>query len=127
MDLPHRSVKKQINATSHKLVRWDVGSCTGKKVRSVTSMPGEADTNHQSHPPLTIISLPMGCTAFGKSITLPLFYQSEEKFESSDSILALSNISSDQWEDLWKPLVTSPLNVTLRRLPKSSYINQFSQ
>ena len=45
-------------------------------------------------PPLTIISLPMGFTAFGKSITLPPFYQAEEKFESRGSFLAPSNVSS---------------------------------
>ena len=55
MDLPHRGIKKKINATSHKLVRRGVGGCMEKKGRSVTSMPGEADTNHQSHPPLTIM------------------------------------------------------------------------
>ena len=47
-------------------------------------------------PPLTIISLPMGCMAFRKSITLPPFYQAGEKFESRDSFLALSNVSSGQ-------------------------------
>ena len=69
-------------------------------------------------PPSTIISLPMGCMAFGKSITLPPFYQVEEKFKSSDSFLTFLNVSSGRWTDLWNPLVTPPLNVNLRRLPK---------
>ena len=95
-----------------------MGGYIGKKVRSVTSMPGEADTNHQSHLTFNYHKLTKGCQAFGKSITLPPFYQAEDKFESRDSFLAFSNVSSGRWTDLWKPLVTSPLNVTLRRLPK---------
>lgn len=68
--------------------------------------------------PLSIISLPMGCTAFGTPITLPPFYQAEERFESRDSFLALSNISSARWTDLWKPLIRTSLNVTARKLPQ---------
>lgn len=40
-------------------------------------------------PPLFIMELPVGCGAHGPSISVPPYYQKEEKFEEKDSFLAL--------------------------------------
>ena len=69
-------------------------------------------------PPLTIISLPMGCSDFRGSITLPPYYQAEEEFEIRASFLALSNVSSIRWVGLWEPLVEKLANLTKAKLPQ---------
>ena len=58
---------------------------------------GRSTVTIRAVPPLTVISLSMGCSAFGGSITLPPYYQSEEEFQTRDSFLALSNVSSSRW------------------------------
>ena len=79
---------------------------------------GKSTVTIRAEPPLTIISLPMGCSAFGGSITLPPYYQAEEEFETKDSFLALSNVSSGGWTSLWDPLVMKSPNLTMGKLPQ---------
>ena len=70
-------------------------------------------------PPLTVISLPMGCSAFGGgSITIPPYYQTEGEFKTRDSFLALSNVSSSRWVGLWRPPVEKLPNLTKAKLPQ---------
>ena len=60
----------------------------------------------------------MGCSAFRGSITLPPYYQAEEEFETRDSFLALSNVSSSRWAGLWELLAEKLPNLTKAKLPQ---------
>ena len=64
---------------------------------------GQSTVTIRAALPLTI-SLPMGGSAFGGSITLPPYYQVEEEFETMDSFLVLSNVSSSRCVGLWELL-----------------------
>ena len=52
---------------------------------------GRSTVTIRAAPSLTVISLPIGCSAFGGggSNTLPPYHQAEEEFETRDSFLAL--------------------------------------
>ena len=79
---------------------------------------GRSTVTIKAAPPLTVISLPMGCSAFGGSITLPPYYQAEEEFETRDSFLALSNVSSSRWAGLWEPLAEKLPVLNKAKLPQ---------
>lgn len=53
---------------------------------------GKLTSTIKVEPLLATISLPMGCSAFGESLTLPSYYQAEEKYETSDSFLFLAEV-----------------------------------
>ena len=79
---------------------------------------GRSTVTIRAAPPLTVISLSMGCSAFGGSITLPPYYQAEEEFETRDSFLALSNVSSSRWAGLWEPLAEKLPVLNKAKLPQ---------
>ena len=67
---------------------------------------------------LSVFSWPMGCAALEKSITMPPYYQAEEKFQSKESFLALSNVFSIWWTVLWDFLVKKSPNISVGKLPQ---------
>jgi len=69
-------------------------------------------------PPLRIIKLPLGCSAYGPSIALPPYYQAEGRFERQDELLAMMTKEMDNWTDLWSPLTFRFKNATLSKLPQ---------
>lgn len=77
--------------------------CDEKKTKSV-----------KVKPPLTLVKLPLGCSAFGTSIVLPPFYQAEEKFELRDNVRELS---FENGTGLWEPVIKGFPNVSLSRVP----------
>ena len=81
--------------------------CEGKPTKTVKVIP-----------PLAMIKLPLGCSAFGTSVSLPPYYQAVEKFEETESISDLLGTNISDWAELWKPLVEGAPEATLRKIPK---------
>lgn len=50
---------------------------------------GESTRTLRIRPPLSLVSLPMGCSAVGVSISLPPYYQMEERYEEKDSLIEM--------------------------------------
>ena len=102
------------DATGHRVVRWGLGGGAGEGVSPVSSVWGRSTVTIRAAPSLTVISLLMGCSAFGGCTTQPPNYQAEEEFETRDSFFDLSNVSSSRWAGLWKLLVE---NLPKAKLP----------
>ena len=49
---------------------------------------------------------------YGDSITLPPYYQAEEKFETSDAFLSLINTTLISGMSRWEPLIRKFPNIT---------------
>ena len=91
-------------------VRREIGLskvCEGKETKGITISP-----------PLSIIKLSLGCSAFGETLSLPPFYQAEEEFEESKSLLDIVKASRSNWTQLWEPIVTKFPNITLDKMPE---------
>lgn len=69
-------------------------------------------------PPLSLVELPLGCSAFGVSISLPPYYQAEEKYEERDSLIETVRKSLSNWTDLWEPVTGNLTETTLRKMTK---------
>lgn len=80
--------------------------CTGKPPKTI-----------KISPPLTTLQVPLGCGVYGGAITLPPYYQAEEKFETSDSFLPLMNITLTSRLSLWEPLIKGFPNMTPQAIP----------
>ena len=61
----------------------------------------------------------MGCAAL-RRLDHSAAYQAGEKFETKDSFLTLPKVSSIRWTDLWVPLATKSLNISIGKLPQLS-------
>lgn len=59
----------------------------------------------------------LGCLAFGVSVSLPPYYQKEEKYEEKDSVVELINRSLDNYMEMWNPIVNEFPNITLKLIP----------
>ena len=69
-------------------------------------------------PLLTMVELPLGCSTFGISTSLPPYYQAEEKFEKKKSFLKLMENNLSNWAELWEPIVKRFPTVTLKKIPE---------
>ena len=72
--------------------------------------------------PLTMVELPLGCSAFGMSMSLPPYYQAEERFEEKKSFSKLMENNLSDWAELWEPIVKRFPAVTLKKIPNIYYI-----
>lgn len=75
-------------------------------------------TTIRAMPPLTMVELPLGCSAFGTSMSLPPYYQAEEKFERKKSFGKLMENNLSDWAGLWEPIVKRFSDVTLSKIPE---------
>lgn len=66
---------------------WAVA--TQKPISLSRVCEGQSTRTLRVKPPLSLLKLPLGCSAFGISISLPLYYQVEEKYEEKYSIIEL--------------------------------------
>ena len=81
--------------------------CEGKTTQTIKVIP-----------PLTMVELPLGCSAFGISMSLPPYYQAEEKFEKKMSFSKLMENNLSNWAELWEPIVKRFPTVTLKKIPE---------
>ena len=69
-------------------------------------------------PPLSTQRVPLGCGVYGDSITLPPYYQAEEKFETSDAFRPLIITTLISGMGLWKPFMRKFPNITPKAIPE---------
>ena len=67
---------------------------------------------------VTMVELPLGCSAFGMSMSLPPYYQAEEKFEKKKAFSKLMENNLSNWAELWGPIVKRFPTVTLKKIPE---------
>ena len=65
-----------------------------------------------------MVELPLGCSAFGMSMSFPPYYQDEERFEKKNTIAKLMENNQSDWAELWEPIVKWFPEVTLRKIPE---------
>ena len=94
---------------------WAIASRDESEVSQVCT--GKSPKEIKISPPLTTLQVPLGCGVYGGTITLPPYYQAEEKFETSDSFLPLINTTLISRLSLWEPLIRKFPNITLQAIP----------
>lgn len=66
--------------------------------------------------PLFFVVLPIGCGAHSPSISLPPYYQAEEKFEENEALLELVGTNTSGWTGLWEPIVREITKMSLEKM-----------
>ena len=95
---------------------WAVATLTEIELSMVCD--GKTTKTIKVIPPLTMIELPLGCSAFGMSMSLPPYYQAEEKFEKKRPFVKLLENNLSNWAELWEPIVKRFPDVTLNKIPE---------
>ena len=65
-----------------------------------------------------MVELPLGCSVFGMSMSLPPYYQAEERFKKEKSFSKLMENNLSDWAELWEPIVKRFPAVTLKKIPE---------
>ena len=87
--------------------------CKGSPTRTIKLIPR-----------VSLIELPMGCSASRISIFLPPHYQTKEKFEEKKPLVTLIDRNSSNWVELWEPIIKKfPLKRTPEWLKPFEKIN----
>ena len=95
---------------------WAITSRDESELSQVCA--GKSPKTIKINPPLFTLRVPLGCGVYGDSITLPPYFQAEEKFETSDAFLPLINTTLISGMGLWEPLIRKFPNITPQAIPE---------
>ena len=95
---------------------WAITSRDASELSQVGA--GKSPKTIKITPPLSILRVPIGSGVYGDSITLPPYYQAEEKFVTSNAFLSLVNTTLIRGMGLWEPLIRKFSNITSQAIPE---------